>query len=184
MERFWQPRCMYMSINKSGNKIKRNKYMTRAVQSESFFVPCPDRNYSSRWSTPFMSEIKTTTKKSVGITGSVLYEGFSSEKTKNKYLLLNAMRFTWLTVVPPAVGSLALSYQMCLYFTSFSLFFLGEAATIWEKKTWRRKPSEDVGTFILFAFVWHFCCEIWNRYFDPGKPRAELTRALLQCEWG
>ena len=65
VERLWQPHCIYMSINKSGNKIKRNKYMTRAVRSESFFEPRRDRNYSSRWSTPFMSEIKTTTKKKV-----------------------------------------------------------------------------------------------------------------------
>lgn len=52
---------------------------------------------------------------------SVLYEGSSSQKNtkkkkqaKNKYLLLNVMHLIWLTVVPPAFGSLGLSHPMCV----------------------------------------------------------------------
>ncbi len=54
------------------------------------------------------------------------------------------------------------------------------------KKPWRRKPSEDVSTFILFAFVWRFCWEIWSGFFDLSKPHAELSGAplcRLQCVW-
>lgn len=81
----------------------------------------------------FMSEIK-----SVGITERVLYEGSSSQKnTKNKCQLLNVMHFVWLTVVPPAVRSLALSHRMWFV---FHVSFLAKLHPS-ERKTMKKKAK-------------------------------------------
>ena len=137
VERLWQPHCIYMSINKSGNKIKRNKYMTRAVRSESFFEPRRERNYSSRWSTPFMSEIKTTTKKSQLASREVFCMKASPLK-KKKIQKTNICFWTRCALLGSLLYHLQSGAWLCLIkcvcISHRFLFFLGKAATVWEKK--------------------------------------------------